>query len=328
MRRGTLQTQVLVVNLLLIAVAVLAASIASNPDSELRDSGTVGLVLGFAVSATVAVNVFLLSRRFEPLELLAKRMEEADLNERVELEPISGPEEVRRLDHSFHAMLDRLEAERRHSAGAALEAQERERSRVALELHDEVNQALTALVLRIEAIRTKAPPELTDDLAETRAVASQAMEELLSLARQLRPTALDDLGIKAALAGLVEEIDRQSEITAQFEPEGALESLSDEVALVTYRIAQESLSNAVRHAGARHIRVRVIREGPALELRVSDDGKGFDADEVERGLGLEGMRERARLVGGRLELESQDGLGTRVRLWIADAGADEKMDEA
>lgn len=326
MRRGTLLTQVLAVNLLLVAVAVVAASIASNPDSELRDNADTGLVLGFAVATTVAVNVFLLSRRFRPLEQVAQRMEEADLNERTTLEPIDGPEEVQRLDRSFRAMLDRLEAERRHSASAALEAQERERTRVAMELHDEVNQALTALVLRIEAIKTKAPPELADELSGTREVAARAMEELLSLARQLRPTALDDLGIKAALAGLVEEIDRQSEIVARFELEGTLDSITDEVALVTYRVAQEALSNAVRHASASHIRVRVIRDGTALELRVTDDGAGFDLDGVARRLGLEGMRERARLIGGRLELESHAGLGTRVRLWIADADADEKME--
>ena len=121
----------------------------------------------------------------------------------------TGPEEVRRLHRTFDAMVDRLEAERRHGASAALEAQERERTRVARDLHDEVNQALTALVLRIEALRTKAPPGLSQELADARAVASQAMEELLTLARQLRPTALDDLGLKAALAGLVEDIGRQ-----------------------------------------------------------------------------------------------------------------------
>src|SRR5213078_771450 len=103
------------------------------------------------------------------------------------------------LEQAFREMLDRLEAERLRGASAALEAQERERARVARDLHDEVNQALTALVLRIEALRTKAPPELSAELAETGAVATQAMEELLTVARALRPTALDDLGLTAAL---------------------------------------------------------------------------------------------------------------------------------
>jgi two-component system sensor histidine kinase UhpB len=325
MRRGTLLTQVLLVNLLLIAAAVLAASIAADPNTELRDEGTTGLVLGFALAATVAVNVFLLSQRFKPLERLADEMEQVNLaSPSRDRTPLEGPEEVKRLHRTFDAMMDRLEAERRHGASLALEAQERERTRVARDLHDEVNQALTALVLRIEALRTKAPPELSQELADTRAVASQAMEELLTLARQLRPTALDDLGLKAALAGLVEDIGRQTDIETAFESEGSLSELPDEIQLVTYRVAQEGLSNAVRHAHAAHIRVRLLRRSEGLELRVSDDGSGFDVEEGSGdGLGMSGMRERALLVGGRLDVESRPQLGTRVRLWVA--VADEEM---
>lgn len=319
MRRGTLQTQVLLVNLLLIAAAVLAASIASDPNNELREDGTVGLVLGFAISATVAVNVYLMSKRFSPLEQLTERMERADLDEGGEWEPLTGSEEVRRLDQSFRTMLKRLEAERQRSAGVALEAQERERARVARELHDEVNQSLTGLILRIEAIRGKARPELDDDLADTAAVATQAMEELLALARQLRPTALDDLGLEAALSGLVDEIDRHSGIEAGLESEGAVGAVSDEVALVVYRVAQEALSNAVHHSGAERIGVRLAIDGGALGLAITDDGRGFDARDDSPGLGLGGMRERARLVGGSLEVESAPRSGTWVNLRVPTA---------
>jgi two-component system sensor histidine kinase UhpB len=216
-------------------------------------------------------------------------------------------------------MLGRLEAERRSGASAALEAQERERARVARDLHDEVNQALTGLVLRLEALRTKAPPELSEELVETRAVASQAMQELLKLARQLRPTALDDLGLEAALAGLVEDIARQTEIRTAFDRElgaGVLPELSDELQLVAYRVAQEALSNAVRHSGAAHIRVRLRIDRRRLELRVSDDGTGFDLNRTGAGLGVAGMRERALLVGASLEIDSEPEMGTRVRLWV------------
>jgi len=322
MRRGTLLTQVILVNLLLIGAAVVAAVVASAPDSSLRDTGAAGLVLGFALATTVAANVFLLSRRVEPLERLADEMERVNLSRPQVAEEriaIGGPEEVRRLDQSFREMLSRLEAERRSGASAALEAQERERARVARDLHDEVNQALTGLVLRLEALRTKAPPELSEELIETRAVASQAMQELLKLARQLRPTALDDLGLEAALAGLVEDIARQTEIRTAFDRElgtGVLPELSDELQLVTYRVAQEALSNAVRHSGAAHIRVRLCIDDQRLELRVSDDGAGFDADRTGAGLGVAGMRERALLVGASLEIDSEPGMGTRVRLWV------------
>ncbi len=328
MRRQTLLTQVLLVNLLLTGAAVLAASIAASPENELRDTGAAGLVLGFALALTVAVNAFLLSRRVKPLEDLADEMERADLTHPQDVDALSvgGPEEVHRLEQSFREMLSRLEAERRHGASMALEAQERERARIARDLHDEVNQALTALVLRIEALRTKAPAELSAELAETRAVASQAMEELLTLARQLRPTALDDLGLKAALAGLVEELARTTDLKAVFESEetlGKFGDLPDEVQLVTYRVAQESLSNAIRHAGAKHLRVRLFLNEYGLELRVSDDGEGFVVAGADGGLGLSGMRERALLVGGTLEIESQPELGTRVRLAVA--SADEKV---
>ena len=107
---------------------------------------------------------------------------------------------MQRLEHSFRLMLDGSRPSGGGRPSAALDAQERERARVARDLHDEVNQSLTGLLLRLEALRAKAPPELAGELAETGPVADQAMEELLALARQLRPTALDDLGLEAALA--------------------------------------------------------------------------------------------------------------------------------
>ena len=318
MRRGTLLTQVLAVNLLLIAVAVITASIASNPDSPLRDSATIGLVLAFALALTVGVNIWLLARRFEPLERLVVRMEEADLSRpspsAVEVEE-HGSSEVRSLERSFREMLERLEAERRGAASAALNAQERERARVARDLHDEVNQALTGLLLRLEALRRSIDdPAVEAELAETRELASDAMRELLDLARRLRPTTLDDLGLKAALATLVEEVDREGTITAGFESEGEIDGFSDDVQLVTYRVAQEAVTNVIQHADADHMRVRLIRAGEALELRVSDDGVGWDGGRDDERLGIAGMRERALLCGGELTVESQPGAGTRVTL--------------
>jgi two-component system, NarL family, sensor histidine kinase UhpB len=147
-------------------------------------------------------------------------------------------------------------------------------------------------------------------------MANQAMQELLTLARALRPTALDDLGLKAALAGHVDDIGRQTSIEATFEAEGDFSDLAAETQLVAYRVAQESLSNVVRHSGAEHVRVRLRRNGDGLELTVSDDGRGFVLADHEDGLGIPGMRERTLLVGGQLEIESQPPVGTRVRLRV------------
>lgn len=316
MRRGTLLTQVLVVNLLLVAAAVVAASIASNPESVFRGAAT-GLVLGFAVAATVAVNVYLLSRRFAPLERLVEEMEHADLTRPSpsrEIVDLGGPEEVQRISRSFREMLERLEAERRQAAEDALGAQERERARIALDLHDEVNQALTGLLLRLGALRRKVPPELEPELAETNAVATQAMDELLAIARRLRPTMLDDMGLEAALAALVAEVGDRAAIAAAFDAEGDVAAVPNEVQLVAYRVAQEALTNSVQHGPPEHVRVRLLGRDGGLELRVSDDGPGFDPATLEPRLGIGGMRERALLCGGTLAIDSAPGAGTRVTL--------------
>ena len=316
MRRGTLLTQVLAVNLLLIAAAVIAAWIASNPDSSLRDSATIGLVLGFALAATVAVNIWLLTRRFAPLENLVTEMEQADLSKPPTAPVVTdGPEEVVSIERSFHAMLERLEAERRGAANAALSAQERERERIARDLHDEVNQALTALLLRLEAVRRQSSdPEVVEELGEIGSLISRAMRELLDLARGLRPTTLDDLGLKAALAPLVEEVAQEAGIRAGFEVEGNVDDLPEDLQLVTYRVAQEAVTNVVQHADAEHLRVRLIGGAAALELRVSDDGSGYAGGRANEKLGIAGMRERALLCGGALTVESEPGAGTRVTL--------------
>jgi two-component system sensor histidine kinase UhpB len=172
------------------------------------------------------------------------------------------------------------------------------------------------LLLRLEAAREKAPPELATELAEIRTLANQVMQELLSLARQLRPTALDDLGLRAALAGAVSDLDRQGVVDADFKINGTLGELPADVQLVVYRVAQEALSNAVRHAEAEHVNVQLGREDDTVTLAVADDGRGFAFDRIDTGLGLGGMRERALLVGGDLQVESRPGEGTRVQLKV------------
>ena len=140
------------------------------------------------------------------------------------------------------------------------------------------------------------------------------MQELLDLARRLRQTMLDDLGLKAALATLVEEVDRRRGIAAGFEAEGDLGEYSEEVQLATYRVAQEAVTNVIQHAEAEHMRVRLIGAGERLELRVSDDGVGYGGSRDHDRLGIAGMRERALLCGGELTVESEPGSGTRVTL--------------
>jgi two-component system sensor histidine kinase UhpB len=293
------------------------------PDATGGSTMTTALIVALlAAVAGLALSLLMMRRRRAPLERLIEEMEKVDLSRPGPLLPrsidgIGETEEVERIELAFLRMMRRLEAERRRAGSAALQAQEEERTRVARDLHDEVNQSLTGLLLRLEAAREAAPPELEAELAETKALANQAMRELLSLARQLRPTALDDLGLKAAIAGQVEQLAR-SEVGAQFAAEGDFSDLDDDAQLVVYRVAQEALSNAARHSGARHVAVRMRRSDMdgGVELDVSDDGRGFAFDKSEGGLGIGGMRERALLIGGELTIESRPGHGTTIRLTV------------
>jgi two-component system sensor histidine kinase UhpB len=275
------------------------------------------IVILLAAVVGLATGLLIMRRRRAPLERLIEEMEKVDLSRPGPLLPrsidgVGETEEVERIELAFLRMMRRLEAERRRAGSAALRAQEEERARVARDLHDEVNQSLTGLLLRLEAAREAAPPELEAELADTKALANQAMQELLSLARQLRPTALDDLGLTAAIAGQVEQAGR-GEIKAEFAAEG---DLDDDTQLVVYRVAQEALSNAIRHSGAAHVVAKLRRGADAVELEVSDDGRGFAFDESEGGLGIAGMRERALLIGAKLTIESRPGHGTTVRLVV------------
>jgi two-component system, NarL family, sensor histidine kinase UhpB len=314
-RRRSLFTQVLVVNTVLLgAVAIVAGAVAGLM------AGEVIVLAVLAVLAGATVNMLLLRRRFAPLEDLIQEMEKVDLSRPgsalpTSIDGVGETEEVERLELAFLRMMRRLEAERRRAGSAALQAQEEERARVARDLHDEVNQSLTGLLLRLEAARADAPPSLEPELAETKALANQAMRELLSLARQLRPTALDDLGLAAALAGLVERLGT-GEVEATVEVDGDFSDLSDDAQLVVYRVAQEALSNAARHSGARRVTVALRRDEAGVQLTVADDGRGFAFAESERGLGIGGMRERALLIGGEVTIESRPGAGTTVRLRI------------
>ncbi len=320
MKFRSLLAQVLAVNLLLVAGTVLVATVAVDAHLTSLTRGREALVLGLAVVATLLGNWLLLHRRFEPLEEMISAMEALDLaNPELPSRngshlPRANSDEVRRLHAAFGQMTARLEAERREAGRAAIRAQERERRRIAQDLHDEVNQALTAVSLRLQASIEQAPDGLRRELTETKRLSSQAMEELLALARQLRPGVLDDHGLLPALHGQVRDFGEQTGVRATFNARGEVPKLSPEQQLVIYRVTQESLSNIAQHAAAHTVDVELSFIGRTV-LRISDDGRGFRAAR-DGGLGLSGMRERALLAGGRLSVWSGEGEGTRVELTI------------
>jgi two-component system sensor histidine kinase UhpB len=322
--RSTLLTQVLAVNAVLVTVTAFISALFTSAHVTDAAGAPQFLTLGVGVLAVILLNSLLLRHRLEPLERLVATMDDVDLanpGKRAD-QRRGGAREVRRLTAGFNAMLDRLEEERRAAGRAVLRAQEAERQRIAQDLHDEVNQALTAIKLRLSATTHGAPPSLAKELRETNDLVDIAMDELLHIARELRPTALDDHGLIPALHSQVAAFADRTGIDASFRRHGEVPLLSDEEQLVIYRVTQESLSNIVQHASASRVDVDLSFTGSTI-LKIADDGHGFKAQAAHRngrlrgrpgGLGLNGMRERAILVGGNLNIFSQPGSGTTIEL--------------
>jgi two-component system, NarL family, sensor histidine kinase UhpB len=266
----------------------------------------------------LVTNLFLMRRAFAPLTRLATVMRTVDPLHPGHRIPVEGPDsEVTVLAESFNDMLDRLETERRESARREVAAQEAERRHVAAELHDQIGQTLTALAMQLNRAGERSPAELRPELDEARATAATTVEDVRRLARRLRPEVLDALGLVAALTNLCERLAEQTRVRIVPELGRDLPILSPEAQLVVYRVAQESLTNVVRHASASRAVVRLRRDTDHVTLEVADDGVGLDAaGHHVRGSGIRGMRERALLVGAELRLGRAGEGGTVVRLRV------------
>ena len=322
MKRSTnsLIGQVVAVNVLLVVATLFAASVAASLNLQLDNQRSTFVLLALTIILILLVNMLMVRRRFSPLEQLIERVEAIDPQEPSAFDApdvSAGSDEVDRLAASFRRLLGRIEAERRRSGRLALRAQEEERKRLARDLHDEVNQALTAILLRLQAVSQDAPPDVADELAEVRRLVNQAIDELLRLARELRPTALDDHGLYSAIDSQVRRFSTQTGIETDLRTNGEPSDLDPDREIAVFRVAQEALANVARHAGATRVAVELAahRDG-GVELTVRDDGRGFATTVRGDGLGLNGMAERARLVGGELEIDSRPGSGTAVCLRV------------
>ena len=206
-----------------------------------------------------------------------------------------------------------------------IESQEAERRRVARDLHDDVGQILTGIKLNLVNIQREAGPSpLARRLDESIAIIDGAIERTRELALALRPSLLDDLGLVAALQWYVDREARRAGLTPEIVVDLRDARLSPEVETACFRIVQEALTNVARHSGARHVWIELRQRGSALHLSIRDDGVGFDVRTASSrrppdvNLGLQGMRERASIVGGHLEIESTPGHGTEVRARLPD----------
>jgi len=308
--------QILAANVVLVLLTILAASLAAGLDLSVQGQRWQFGVLALVMILTLCVNMLALKRRFRPLEALIDRIERVDPAHPSAFEPGDEPfEEIDRLAQSFGRLLGRIEEERRRSGRLVLRAQEEERGRLARDLHDEVNQALTAILLRLEVLAQGGPPERADEVAELKRLATQAMGDLSGLARQLRPAALDDHGLVSAVEAQVKLFGARTGMRTQLTSNGDPGALDGDRQTAVYRVVQEALANAGRHSDATRVEL-TLRFGPngAAELRVDDDGCGFRPPGRPAGLGLTGMAERARLVGGELDVRSAPGAGTAVAL--------------
>jgi two-component system, NarL family, sensor histidine kinase UhpB len=273
-------------------------------------------IIAAALLAMLGATFVLLRRALSPLHELTALMRSVDpLDPGRRLTGVSHSDaEVATLAEAFNAMLDRLEQERRGSVRRALAAQEEERSRIARELHDELGQELTAVAMQSERAAHGPPGNSQATLEEIAEATRQSIDHVRRIARRLRPEALDDLGLVNALISLCRRMGQQSGVRIEPKLANHIPGVSSETELVIYRVAQESITNAIRHAQASKITLSLTTDNDHVTLLVRDDGRGIDAPFSDDTAGVSGMRERALLIGAQLRIRSHHGAGTEVQL--------------
>lgn len=278
---------------------------------------TVGMLV------TVLVNAMIVGVALRPLKLLedtAARVQTGDVDARVPHTPLVD-KELEHLTRTFNGMLDNLESYRQRLSGIAaraMKAEEQERKRIARELHDDTAQYLAALLIRLRVIRGMEDSEQRNQLLDQfRIEVGEALERVRRFARGLRPPALEELGLVPALESHIRGLEETVGVSIRIEADSIEDLLTQQAELALYRITQEAVSNAIRHAEADTVRVRITREERHVVITVTDDGVGFIVSEKtesdDSGLGLFGMRERASYVGGQVQITSAPGQGTVVR---------------
>jgi two-component system sensor histidine kinase UhpB len=298
------------------AVVVTIAVLAPGKVSSLALDEEVVVVL-VAVALVVLMNVYLLRRVVGPVQALTAFSREVDLTSLAQRMPNAEPtSEAGELALTFNEMLSRLESERREATARVLRAQEAERLRIALELHDQVGQELTAVLLGLARISSEAPARLRDEILVVRDAVRNSLEDVRRIAIELRPEALDHLGLVGALAVLAGRFSDQLglEVSEHIAPD--LPPLAAETELVVYRVAQEALTNVARHSASSRAELTLEHHRGRLILRVRDYGLGLPRRNAA-GTGIRGMRERAALIGASLEVgNSLSGSGCEVRLEV------------
>jgi two-component system sensor histidine kinase UhpB len=311
------------VNALVLLAAVAVTLVVLEPRKLSSFAIDEAAVLTGALVLVALVNLLVLRRIVRPLETLTALARRVDLTRPGARMPGAAvASEAGELALTFNEMLGRLETERREATGRVLEAQESERLRIALELHDQVGQELTAVLLGLARVRGMLDESLRGDIEDIQEAVRASLEDVRRIALELRPEALDDLGLVSALAVLCERFSQRTGIQVSQQLDEHLPELSHEEELVVYRVAQEALTNIARHSGADHAQLRLSARDGTLVVTVSDDGRGIRSG-GEPGTGIRGMRERAALIGANLEVGANDhGGGCAVTLVVEAAPAE------
>ena len=324
-------------------VLITDISMQAVDDSLAADLRTNILWSAVAIFATILVVNTLMSRmvvtKVERMVAAVKQFSRGDLSQRVR---VSGNDEIGELASSFNRMaegldertqeLERLNEELRRKETLRgqllvklITAQEEERKRVARDLHDQLGQALSALTMGMEAAESALPPQLDalkGRLLHAKSLATRALEQTHELILDLRPIALDDLGLIAAMRSYAEEHLVPRDIEVQVTVHGAQRRLPPALEIALFRIVQEAINNIANHAGARHVNLALEFRQASVQVIVQDDGHGFDPTTVfdsgdgGRGFGLLGMQERAELAEGTFQIDSQPGYGTCIVITI------------
>jgi two-component system sensor histidine kinase UhpB len=305
-------------NALLLVTACLVTILVLSPRHVSSFAADEAGVLVGALALVALVNLCLLRRVVGPLQQLTALARHVDLTRPGQRMPTAAPtSEAGELALTFNQMLERLEQERRQSTGLVLAAQEAERLRIAQELHDQVGQTLTAVLLELARIHARVPTELRPEVDEVQDAARASLDDVRRIAIELRPEALDDLGLSSALAVLADGFAQRSGLRVIRRIREDLPPLSPEAELVVYRVAQEALTNVARHAETDRAELTLATSNGRLMLIVSDEGRGLRDDHAD-GAGVRGMRERAALIGAELQIRRDPSTGgTRVRLDFA-----------
>jgi two-component system sensor histidine kinase UhpB len=319
--------KVLIANVAIVVFGAVAGSftvqrLATEP-SAVASAWLIAMLAAIGVLISVAVNYLVLRAAFQPLDELTQvtnAVRNGDFTARAKAPRINDPQMVR-LSETFNLTLDELERDRgqmRELASQVIRAQEEERKRIARELHDDTAQVLFAQLLRVTAMKAS-PVEDVRETAETMEnMTVEAIESVRRLALELRPPALDDLGLREALGDLAQRFAEQLLIPVEFHATGFRDRLPSEVELVLYRVAQEAMTNVAKHANASHAWISLIRSAHGVTLSIDDDGVGFsretsmDNGVKGLGLGMFGMEERVSLVGGTLVVRALNPSGVRI----------------